>query len=178
MVDSRGETVPRNRKDDDFNWNFDSRMNIPGLKRQLRSNQWYIEARWCTFVIELGFCRLACSILPSPRERFGKLDRRYSIESSGYRRLITEKWIGSINDSCLPPSTRWGISRSLWDRKNGQGNDATIGKWSLFIYLIFTQKKKKKEKPRKLRGGRARNNGAVGSVPGISRCGVMNRVVV
>lgn len=48
-----------------------------------------------------------------------------------------------------------------------------------FIYLsYFHGKKEKKEKPRKLRGGRARNNGAVGSVPGISRCGVMNRVVV
>ena len=52
----------------------------------------------------------------------------------------------------------------------------------IYLFILFSRakrkKERKKEKPRKLRGGRARNNGAVGSVPGISRCGVMNRVVV
>lgn len=149
MVDSRGETVPRNRKDDDFNWNFDSRMNIPGLKRQLRSNRWYIEARWCTFVIELGFCRLACSILPSPRERFGKLDRRYSIESSGYRRLITEKRIGSINDSSiafLHPRDggyrdRCGRGRTVKETMQRSGN-------GVYLFILFSRKKRKKKKNR------------------------------
>lgn len=173
MVDWRGETVSRNRKDDDFNWNFDSRMNIPGLKRQLRSNRWYIEARWCTFVIELGFCRLACSILtPSPRtiRKIGSaiLDRIVRISSFNHR-----KTIGSINDSCLPPPLRY---RDRGRKRNGQGNDATSGN-GIYLFILFSRKKEKK--PRKLRGGRARNNGAaVGSVPGISRCGVMNRVVV
>lgn len=157
MVDWRGgggrNCSARNRKDDDFNWNFDSRMNIPGLKRQLRSNRWYIEARWCTFVIELGFCRLAFrSSSPPPRtiRKIGSaiLDRVVRISSFNHR-----KTIGSIYDSSHP----WYRDRGR--RRNGckETFDDT-GKWDLFICVIYFHKQKQK-KPRKLRGGRARNNG-------------------
>lgn len=76
---------------------------------------------------------------PLPRERFGKLDRRYSIESSGYRRLITEKrsarfTILPIPDIAIVEEEGTVVRKRLTTPGNGI---------YLFVLFIFINKNRK-----------------------------------
>ena len=73
---------------------------------------------------------------PLPIRKIGS-----AIESSGYRRLITEKRIGSINDSCLPLRPRDIV---VGGEERPRKNDREME--FIYLFILFSRAKRKKER--------------------------------